>query len=292
VVVLQLRLALGRRIEGVGYFHASREGIVQVAEWLPRVSPEFSSRIQLRLNAPDGMTVALGSLENARELPIAASRRYRTLRGTAGDTRIRVLYLPTRLGHATAQRTLRDARRAVSWIAQRLGPTPRRTITIDQINSTGLAYAWPGIIWLSSDLEPGDVRIYIAHELAHQWFGGIVATRNRRQNPFAAEGPSELMSRLFYRTFRPSGCPGRRLDLPKAAYGSCLYDVIYVDGANVLNRVRRRMGDGAFWRALRGYLRQHRFETVTTADLIDALVRAAPARVRPILRPRFPSLVR
>jgi aminopeptidase N len=194
-------------------------------------------------------------------------------------------------GRTAAEATLQQARRAYRWIERRLGPQPRARITIAQVNSVDLAYAWPGMIWLPDDLTPSELRVYVAHELAHQWFGGIVANRGRGVAPFTTEAPAELVSRLFRDAFRSSACPGRRLDLPRSAYGSCLYEAIYIDGANILDRVRRRMGDPAFWRALRGYLREHRFQTVGLRDLIDALRDASSVNLDPLLRSRFPSIV-
>ena len=167
------------------------------------------------------------------------------------------------------------------------GAQPRTSITIAQVNSTGWAYTWPGIVWLPDSLKASEVRTYLAHELGHQWFGGIAVTDDPRAHPFAAEGPVELMARLFTHRLRPSLCPGRRLDLPKAAYGSCFYEAIYVDGANLLNKVRQRMGNGVYWSALRGYLHDHHFGVVDTQDLLAALEGASPVDLRPLLRGRF-----
>jgi aminopeptidase N len=194
-------------------------------------------------------------------------------------------------GRAAAAATLAKASHALPWTERRLGPQPRLRITFAQINSDRLAYSWPGIIWLPDNLAPSGLDVYVAHELAHQWFGGIVPTRNRQLEPFTGEAPSEVVSRLFRHALRPSRCPGMRLDLTRKAYGGCLYEAIYVDGANVLNMVRKRMGDGAFWRALRGYVRDNRFQPVGTHDVLDALRRASRANLDPLLHRRFPSIV-
>jgi hypothetical protein len=292
-IAVQLRvvLGLGKRVIGHGYFHAFRGGVIQLSEWLPRVSPVFSDRIRARIRAPDGWTVAVGALDHSREVAIAASRSFRTLRTRSAGIRVRVLYQPGRARRAAALATVREVRRVLPWIRDRLGPSGRGSVTIAQVNSDGLAYSWPGMIWLPDNLSPAGVRLYVAHELAHQWFGGVASTRDPLGDPFAAEGPAELISRLWQRALRPSACPSRRLDLPKAAYGGCFYEAIYVDGANVLNRVRRLMGDRTYWRALRGYMRSHRFGPVGTRDLLDAFQRASPVKFRPLLRKRFPSKV-
>ena len=137
------------------------------------------------------------------------------------------------------------------------GSAARDELVIAQVRSNGRAWAWPGIIWLPDDLSPGEVEIYLSHELAHQWFGGLVSSDHVR-TPFAVEGPSELISRRFLGRFRPSACPDRPLDRPAASYRACFYEAVYVDGGNLLEQIRRRMGDQRFWAALRTLVREHR----------------------------------
>jgi hypothetical protein len=289
-VVLDLVVPLGERLGGDAWFHAHRSGIVQLSEWLPRTDPGFSRVIDARVRAPRGWRVGVGALTQAREVPVAASRAYRALQGTAAGVAVTVLYLPGDRGRAAARATLADARRALPWITRRLGPLPRDALTIAQVESTRFAYSWPGMIWLPDHLTPAEVRLYLSHELTHQWFGGITTTADPRRDPFAGEAPTELTSRLYLHGIRPSACPGRRLDRPKAWYGSCFYEAIYVDGANVLNRIRKRMGDGAYWRTLRRYLGDNRFRVTGTRDLLRALEAATAFDLSRLIARRFPSL--
>jgi hypothetical protein len=182
----------------------------------------------------------------------------------------------------------RAAKEILPWIEERLGPLPRDELVIAQVRSTGRAWSWPGIIWLPDDLTPAEVEIYLSHELAHQWFGGVVSSDHVR-TPFVAEGLSELISRSYLGRFRPSACPDRALDRPAASYGGCLYEAVYVDGANLLDRIRRGMGERRFWGALRSLLDEHRGGVITIEDLMGALDAATRADLRAAYGDRFPG---
>ena len=58
----------------------------------------------------------------------------------------------------------------------------------------------------------------------------------------------------------------------------------------MLDELRRKMGTAAFWGAMGGYLVDHRFGLAGTRTLLDALVKASPVDLGPILRARFPAL--
>jgi hypothetical protein len=127
------------------------------------------------------------------------------------------------------------------------------------------------------------------HETAHQWFYGLVGSDQALQ-PFADEAPTDFITRYVNGSFRSAGCSAMSLDRPIYAYRACYYEVIYVQGANVLNSVRLRMGSYLFWRGLRAYVADHRFGFGSTSTLIaylDALTERDLVRE---LAGRFPRL--
>ena len=52
---------------------------------------------------------------------------------------------------------------------------------------------------------------------------------------------------------------------------TCYYEVVYIQGGNLLDNARRKMGSAAFWAALRGYIADHRWGLSHTRTLLDAL---------------------
>ena len=53
-------------------------------------------------------------------------------------------------------------------------------------------------------------------------------------------------------TRRGSRCATARLDLSIYRYSSaCYFEVVYIQGGNFIDDLRRRMGSAAFWRGMR-----------------------------------------
>ncbi len=59
----------------------------------------------------------------------------------------------------------------------------------------------------------------------------------------------------------------------------------------MLETIRRRVGSPAFFRALRGYLAEHRNELGSTRELLAALDAVDPADLVSTLRSRFPRIL-
>ena len=94
----------------------------------------------------------------------------------------------------------------------------------------------------------------MTHEVAHQWFYGLVGNDQARE-PFADEAAADFVTRYVLSQRRGSNCSTGELDHTIYYYSSsCYFEVIYIQGGNLLNTARTRMGSSAFWAALRGYL--------------------------------------
>jgi aminopeptidase N len=90
---------------------------------------------------------------------------------------------------------------------------------------------------------------------------------------------------------RASRCSAARLDLSIYRYSStCYYEVIYIQGGNFLDDLRRRMGSATFWRGLRTYVTENRFGIAATRTLLDTLDEATLLDLAPRYAPRFPRL--
>ena len=131
-----------------------------------------------------------------------------------------------------------------------------------------------------------DVERLLAHELAHQWFGNLIAPRGWTEiwlnESFATYfeilcmealcGTDDFVRRLWHqrdgyldearsRYIRP--VVARRFAHPYVLFDQHAYE----KGCLVLHTLRDQLGDGAFWRGVRAYVASYRGRAADTAGL-------------------------
>ena len=129
----------------------------------------------------------------------------------------------------------------------------------------------------------------VAHELAHQWYGDMLTTRNWA-NAWLNEGFATFLSRK-YREHKYGYEEGEyiRFGEIKSYFGSNrkwaratvqhnFYDSmdifdghIYAKGSLILNMIQDYLGDDAFFRAIKHYTKVNMYKNVETQDLKKAI---------------------
>ncbi len=139
------------------------------------------------------------------------------------------------------------------------------------------------------------VEDLVSHELAHSWFGNLVTCKTWSQL-WLNEGFASYMEAVFreqtgnrkayldkVRSDRErffadelSGARQHPLVNKMAAADNDLYDTTtYQKGAVVIYMLRETVGEEAFWKAINSYLNKHKFGSVETADLQEAMETAS-----------------
>jgi aminopeptidase N len=136
----------------------------------------------------------------------------------------------------------------------------------------------------------------ISHEMSHQWFGDLVTTKDWG-NLWLNEGFATFMATLWeehqygadnaaYARWRGQAAwfrQRRLFDVPIVTHDfrdSLEYaGNIYGKAGLVLEMLRERLGDEAFFHALQHYLQANRLQNVVTADLIKAIEESAHVSV-------------
>ena len=221
---------------------------------------------------------------NVRDFNFSASPRYRVT--TEDHNGVTFAYYTFSLSQGSLANL---ARTAFDTFTERVGAYPYETLTVGEIPMGG-GMESPAMLWIPSNATSSTRKRYlVTHEIAHQWFYGVVGN-DQATEPFADEAMAEFLTRTVI-GFRNSKCAQANLDGSVYDYGSaCYYEIIYVQGAEYLNDFRQRMGNDAFWAGVRAYYERYRLGLGGTFELLGTLDEQAPEGSGGGHEGRFPSL--
>lgn len=208
---------------------------------------------------------------------------------------------------ARLEQVAADVTASLEFFSDRFGPPALNTLTVSPVPGTS-GQGFPGLIYLStlSYLEP-EARpdriqndreeafyseLMVAHEVAHQWWGNVVAGRGYRDEwimealaHYSAllwiehtQGPEAMQARLeeFRQDLRKS-VTGEPLE----AFGPVSWGyrlgaseneatprvITYEKGAWIFHMLRQRLGDDSFFALLRSLRDRFQYDHVSTGEL-------------------------
>ncbi len=293
--------------------------------WYPRPTEETFSPLSAFLDTPEGWLAVTGgelrSLQNQGKRTVAEYRlsqpgKFVTaivgrlsevgLRQTGALT-LRAFSTPR--SRSAAEEDMRAAERILAFYETRFGrcPYPSLSMVIVDAKVPG-GHSPPGLIYVQeappvlSQRQAEDpanfsdvTDFFLAHELAHQWFGESVAPAGYRER-WLSEAWAQYAAALWVRQREGEGAfrgvmdrmgrwaerhdsagpihLGQRIGVLEG--DPRLYRaVVYDKGAWVLHMLRGIVGDQAFFAGTRAFLERHRFTRVRTDDLREALEEAS-----------------
>ncbi len=301
-------------LAGSDWMFTRVNGIVDAYRWIPWVSratsfsrpnhgdpfvTPVSPLVKLRVDTDRRLVIASSAnlvsrsangltqrfeARNMRDVTLTAAPDFRMATTTVGGTIVRYYYRNS----ANAAYTLSAAASAFRSMRARLGPYPYPVYKVVQ-SAGGYGMESPGMTWIPYGHGRANLRYLVYHETAHQWFYGLVGNDQARQ-PFADEAMADFIGRELTGLRRASRCSTGRLDLSIYRYSqSCYYEIVYIQGGNLINQARLRMGSTLFWSTLRSYIAGHRYGLARTQTLLQALDAATPSNLSTLFRSRFPA---
>jgi hypothetical protein len=242
----------------------------------------------VRLDAPPGIAVAApgvlqpdGSrhVERGRDYSFAAGRM-RAVRGKVGGVAVTVWGARGAWGKRL-EKVMRIARRRLPRLAALYGP-----------------YGWPDLQIVVTDdaamehtgmIMTPPVDYVVTHELAHEWWYALISD-DQAQAPWLDEGfatySEEAAGAQKHPWCRRPG-PGARLVTRGVDFfrGRVFdYVAVYVQGACLLDLLRKRMGRARFERALREYALANRYGWSTAEKFRAAMDAASPVSLTGLWR--------
>ncbi len=243
--------------------------------WVTGVSPQVNVTLTSdtpldiaasgQRTANDGYTTQTFSATNVRDFNFSASAAYRIMTRTWHGITIRLLYT-----HLRPKFTMRWAIRALTRYTNEVGPYPYATLDIGEI-PTGVGMESPGMVWIDSSLPRRHLPYIIVHELAHEWFYGVVGN-NQGLDPFVDEAMADFLARNLLNSWQRSRCAPQPLGNAVYDYGPfCYYEVIYVQGSEYLRDYMNQVGTSAFWTGVQNFYSDYRFAIADTRALWQEL---------------------
>jgi hypothetical protein len=205
-------------------------------------------------------------------------------------------------------RHMNAIRVGLTELGARLGPYPYHQLTVVQppaegAEASGMEY--PTFFYTKDEPLPTALEHTTVHELAHQWFQGMIAS-DEVEDPWLDEGLTQtatgwVVARLE-RARGGGGFLGHDISVPdftRAIVGEEDADalstpayrfrdtrsysrLVYFKTTLLMETLRRRMGDPAFFAAMRRYADATRFTHPRPAQLLAAFA-DAPAPLRALL---------
>jgi aminopeptidase N len=246
---------------------------------------------------PDGQTLVFAA-SPVREFTLVASPNFSVEKTRLGEVTLVDWSLPDTT--AEGRHKLNIAVDAMQVYNRVFGQYPYREL---DIVSVPLQYAsgveFPGLVLIQNRLAPSGeeytfLNNVIAHEVAHQWWYGVVGNDNL-DSPWMDEGLATFSELLYTQAEFPevfqqnlaidvSAVSGFEASRGEAAIGQPLENfqgqsdayaiIVYLKGALFFQELRDRLGEDTFQKSLKLYYRQNRFDQAEPEELLAAFEEA------------------
>ena len=205
----------------------------------------------------------------ARDVAVAAGPFATTEATTPGGTRVTTGVLPD--GDVPGEVLNTATVAAIADLEALLGPFPYDTLSVALLPDLGGGIEYPSMI-----LEATPSREILVHEVAHQWFYGMVGNSQFRDpwldEAFAswAEAVVDPGSGLVSEeALALEGPVGAAMDQFES--GGSYFRLVYDKGGAALLEAQRTVGDEAFTAAIRCYVDATAWQIATPEDVVRAL---------------------
>ena len=263
---------------------------------LPREFTVVASGDELPLFSEGDQTVWNIVAANMRDLVIMASTEFaEPYTGTAGHVTVNSYYA-TPDQRRQAELSLQAAINSIELFEEKFGPYPydELDVCITRMMDFAAGIEYPGLveIWELKDVTRSHVRTIVSHEVAHQWFYGVVGNDQYDEafldEAFAffaqvvymryidGKSKSEIADIVkTYKADKPVLPIDLSLDEYKEIAGKDYLDsytlVVYRSGRAFLWEVQQAMGDNAFFEMIRQWYAAQSAKTPTIDQFLEHL---------------------
>lgn len=232
-----------------------------------------------------------------RDVAFVLSDKFEKLNKKVGDVEVEYYYCLDTQPSAS----LETAVRAMQFYSDSFGDYPYSSLAVVETGFVHGGMEYPRLIMISDAVKGEDVHYVIAHEVAHQWWYGVVGN-DEFNEAWIDESLTEFSTALFFEHYSEYGI--NYLQLIDAAnsnykfflktYEKLLGDVdtsmaraldefdtqpeyvnnIYTRGVVMYDALRQDIGSKKLLKVLKGYYKQFAYQNVSKEQFIDYFSRA------------------
>jgi hypothetical protein len=332
-----------RTTQGYGIFDRAL-GVTSLAGWYPLLAPydngwqapplywigdamwAETSLYEVMLTLPTGYQVvstgvSLGQQADnggvtwhivsgpAREFAAAISDRFQVLETQLDGVRLRYYTLPAHRSINSPQDGLGIMTQAFNTYVTRFGPYPFSELDMVENRVTVDGYEFSGMVEVDyidrTQSRPNDYQYFVAHEVAHQWWYGLVGDSSVYE-PWLDEGFAAYSAVIYLGDTQGAQAAHKILTAWKDAEGAhgsgdpplnsatrdfsswaAYHRIVYTHAAFFLDQLRQQVGDDAFFQLMRGYQATYRYQLVTTTDFLTMAQQVAGRDLSPLFSAWF-----
>jgi hypothetical protein len=225
-----------------------------------------------------------------REFAFAASREFLVRAVRVGGVTLRSFTLPAQAPATPPEVSLDLLAEAYRAYVARYGPYPHAELDLVEAPITISGYEFSGMVVVDDELrvrgEPASYEYLLAHEVAHQWWYGLVGTSTVAE-PWLDEahatysailylehaGKSEAAAALLA-NWEADAAQAETASLPVDASAHDFTDwgvyrqAVYSRGALFLHELRKALGQAKFFELLRRFQEVHRYGRATGSEYL------------------------
>jgi len=246
-----------------------------------------------------GRDTVLIEAPRARDFALVACWQHLELSAELMGVTVKCHVLPT--DQATGRQVLARATKVLKYFACTFGSYPYPEIDIVQVPMEGFqGMEYSGLVFLRDEVwhpSYGDERrdFLVAHELAHQWWFGLVGNDQLRE-PWLDEGLANWSARRYLKEMEGKEYPARydvhhntnlARELGQMGSRHEYLGTAYNDGEAFWLALEGELGEAKVTQILRSYLASYRYRIASARDLRDIIEKEACRDMSPFFEKWF-----
>ncbi|UZJ76918.1 M1 family metallopeptidase [Fictibacillus sp. KU28468] len=221
---------------------------------------------------------------DVRDFAMEMDPTYKIKKGMVNNVKINVYYTAEQAAYADSM--LQSGLKSIDLFSDHFGTYPWPELDIVGMEGWfgGMEYPQLVMISIAGQRSQEWVKSVTAHEIGHQWFYGIIGD-NEYDEPWLDESFATFSAALYNNGLNQLTTPAvpnknYHLSSPVSTFTAdgdsginAYYQMIYGYGSRTLNDLRLKVGDKAFYSAMKAYFKEKKFDVTTTKDFVTIMER-------------------